>query len=261
MTALLVSASAVLGLLVGSFLNVVVHRVPAGLSVVRPGSACPRCGHALAARDNVPVLSWLLLRGRCRYCAVPVPARYPLVELATAAVFAAVTARTGPAPYLPALLLLAAASVALFLIDLEHQRLPFGITAVAGAGSIALLGLAAWVEGPGPVLVALLAATAWFGVYAVIWLATAGRGMGLGDVALAPVLGLVLGWLGWGPALTGLLGGFVIGAVVGLVLVAGGGAARRARVPHGPFMLAGAALGLVLGQDIWLAYLELTGLV
>ena len=89
---------------------------------------------------------------------------------------------------------------------------------------------------------------------------TAGRGMGLGDVALAPLLGLTLGWLGWGASLTGLLGGFVLGALVGLLLMAVGRAGRRSRVPHGPFMLAGAALGLFAGQPLWQAYLELTGL-
>lgn len=260
MTGLLVAACGLLGLLVGSFLNVVVHRVPAGLSVVRPRSSCPPCGRPVAARDNVPVVSWLLLRGRCRHCAAPVSVRYPLIELATGLAFAALAAVTGPAAYLPALLLLAGAGVALFVIDLEHQRLPFAITATAGMGCSLLLLLDVWVRGPQPLPGALLAAVLWLAVYGGIWLATAGRGMGLGDVALAPVLGLVLGWLGWGATVTGLLAGFVIGAVVGLVLVAFAGAGRRASVPHGPFMLAGAGLGLAVGGDLWRAYLGVTGL-
>lgn len=260
MTGFVVAASALFGLLVGSFLNVVVHRVPAGQSVVRPRSSCPSCGNEIAARDNVPVLSWVLLRGRCRHCGSPVPARYPLVELATGVVFAGLAAATGPAPYLPALLVLSAAGVALFVIDLEHQRLPFAITGVTAAGCSAMLVLDVWVRGPGPLPVALLSAGLWLLVYGGIWLGTVGRGMGLGDVALAPVLGFVLGWLGWGTTVTGLLAGFVLGAVIGLGLMVAAGTDRRARVPHGPFMLAGAAFGLVAGADLWPAYLRLTGL-
>jgi len=97
-------------------------------------------------------------------------------------------------------------------------------------------------------------------VYGGIWLATAGRGMGLGDVALAPVLGLALGWLGWGACLTGLMGGFVIGALVGVVLLASKRAGARSRIPHGPFMLSGAALGLFGGEPLWRGYLGLVGL-
>jgi leader peptidase (prepilin peptidase)/N-methyltransferase len=97
-------------------------------------------------------------------------------------------------------------------------------------------------------------------VYGGVWLLTGGRGMGLGDVALAPVLGLALGWLGWGPSLVGLLGGFVVGAVVGVVLMLGRRAGRRSRVPHGPFMLAGAGLGMFWGQPVWEAYLRLVGI-
>lgn len=260
MTLAVVATSALLGLLVGSFLNVVVHRVPAGLSVVRPGSSCPGCGHAITARDNVPVLSWLLLRGRCRHCAMPVPARYPLVELATAAVFAVVAAATGASSVLPALLFLAGAGVALFVIDLEHQRLPFAITGVAAAGCGLLLLVDAVLNGAGPVPVALLSAGTWLAVYGGIWLATAGRGMGLGDVALAPVLGFVLGWLGWGPSVTGLALGFVLGAVAGVLLVAVSDVGRRARIAHGPAMIAAAGVALVVGDGLWQGYLGLTGL-
>ena len=100
----------------------------------------------------------------------------------------------------------------------------------------------------------------WIAVYGGIWLATAGRGMGLGDVALAPVLGLALGWLGWGATLTGLMGGFVVGALVGVVLLASNRAGAKSRIPHGPFMLSGAALGLFVGEPLWQAYLGLVGL-
>ncbi|HYO39377.1 MAG TPA: prepilin peptidase [Nocardioidaceae bacterium] len=257
--ALALTTLGLLGLVVGSFLNVVIHRVPEGLSVVRPGSACPDCGHPVRARDNVPVLSWLLLRGRCRDCGSAISARYPLVELVTAALFVLVGLRFGEDLYLVAALSLVAGGVALFLIDLDRQRLPFVVTGVvallvvAGLAGDLLLGSAALRP------VALLSVALWLLVYGGVWLVTAGRGMGLGDVALAPLLGLALGWLGWGPTLVGLLGGFVVGAVVGVGLILGGRAGRRTRVPHGPFMLAGAALGLFLGQPLWSGYLAVVG--
>ena len=252
-------ALGLLGLLVGSFLNVVIHRVPAGLSLVRPPSACPACGHAVRPYDNVPVLSWLVLRGRCRDCDAAISARYPLVELATAALFALVGLQFGLSGFAPAGLALVAGGVALFMIDLDRQRLPFAITGVVAA--LVVLALAADVlVGSGSFRVAaLVSAALWLGVYGGVWLLTGGRGMGLGDVALAPVLGLALGWLGWGPSLVGLLGGFVVGAVVGVALMVFGRAGRRTRVPHGPFMLAGAALGMFLGQPLWDGYLRVVG--
>lgn len=250
----------VLGLLVGSFLNVVIHRVPAGLSIVSPGSACPACAQPVRAWDNVPVLSWLALGGRCRDCAAPISARYPLVELVSGALFAVIALRFGSTPYAAACLVVAAAGVALFMIDLDHRRLPFAITGAMAAGAVVALGIDVVRHGPDPALVALGCAALWLAVYGGVWLVTAGRGMGLGDVALAPVLGLVLGWLGVGPALVGLAAGFVIGAGVGLVLLATGSARRGTRVPHGPFLLSGALLGMLAGAPLAAAYLSLVGL-
>jgi leader peptidase (prepilin peptidase)/N-methyltransferase len=250
----------VLGLLVGSFLNVVIHRVPAGLSIVSPGSACPACAHPVRAYDNVPVVSWMALGGRCRDCASPISARYPLVELATGLLFAVVAWRFGSTPYAAAGLVVAATGVALFMIDLDHRRLPFAITGAMAVGAVLALAIDVARHGPVPVPVALASAAIWLAVYGGIWLVTAGRGMGLGDVALAPVLGLVLGWLGLGPALVGLGAGFVIGAAVGVVLVAGGVARRGSRVPHGPFLLSGALLGMLAGEPLAAAYLSLVGL-
>lgn len=248
-----------IGLLIGSFLNVVVHRVPAGQSVISPPSSCPACSHQVRARDNVPVLSWLLLRGRCRDCATPISARYPLVEAGCAALFVAVTLRVGLTPVLPALLFLTAMGLALALIDLDVCRLPFGIT-VPGLGVTAsLLVAAGFADGWSPVAVALLSSAAWLGLYWSLWFGTGGRGMGLGDVVLAPTLGLALGWLGWGASLVGLLGGFAIGALVGVTLMAIGRAGRRSQIPFGPSMLAGALLGVFAGPAIWGAYLGAFG--
>ncbi len=251
---------AVLGLVIGSFLNVVIHRVPEGLSLWRPGSACPTCLHPVRIYDNVPVLSWLLLRGRCRDCHARISSRYPAVEAGTALLFVAVGLQFGLDAFLPTALVLAAGGVALFVIDLDRQRLPFAITGVTAVlvGLALTVDLAAGSATPG--VVPLLSVGIWVAVYAGVWLATAGCGMGLGDVALAPLLGLALGWLGWGPTLVGLLGGFVVGAAVGVALMLGGRAGRRTKVPHGPFMLAGAALGMFFGQSLWTGYLGLVGI-
>ena len=250
----------VLGLLIGSFLNVVVHRVPRGLSIASPGSSCPTCGDPVRPRDNVPVVSWLLLRGRCRGCAAPISVRYPLVELVTGLVFVAAGWRFGLSAYTLGAVVVLAAGVALFLIDLEHQRLPFAITGTAGCGALLALALEAGLHGTDVLWPAVASAGVWLAVYGGIWLGTAGRGMGLGDVALAPVLGLVLGWLGWGPSLVGLGAGFVIGGIVGVALIASGRVGRRARVPHGPFLLGGAVLGMFLGSGLWEGYLGVVGL-
>lgn len=256
-----VSTVGLLGLVVGSFLNVVIHRVPAGMSVVRPGSACPVCHAPVRAHDNVPVVSWLVLRGRCRDCAAPIAIRYPLVELVTAVLFAVSAWRFGPSAYVVAVLVLMAGGVALFMIDLDHRRLPFSITSIVGVGVVAALAVATVTGDADHVPRALLSTTLWLVVYGGIWLVTAGRGMGLGDVALAPVLGLVLGWSGWGASLVGLLAGFVVGAVVGVGLLSSGRAVARTRVPHGPFLLTGAALGLFAGERLWQEYLQVFGLV
>ncbi|WP_372727809.1 A24 family peptidase [Nocardioides sp.] len=268
---IVVATVAALGLAVGSFLNVVVHRVPAGLSVVRPGSACPVCAHPVRERDNIPVVSWLVLRGRCRDCAAPISARYPAVEAGTALLFALIALRLPLTPTLAACLAMAGAGVALALIDLAHQRLPFAVTGVAAVLAATALG-AYWVwlglAAEGSALgaawaaawPALAGAAGWLAVYAGIWLLTSGRGMGLGDVALAPVLGLVLGAVGLDASAVGLAAGFALGALTGVVLLATGRAGRRTAIPFGPFMLVGAAVGLFAGAPLAAGYLGLVGL-
>lgn len=268
---IVVATVAALGLAVGSFLNVVVHRVPAGLSVVRPGSACPVCAHPVRERDNIPVVSWLVLRGRCRDCTAPISARYPAVEAGTALLFALIALRLPLTPTLAACLAMAGAGVALALIDLAHQRLPFAVTGVAAVLATTALG-AHWVwlglAAEGSALgaawaaawPALAGAAGWLAVYAGIWLLTSGRGMGLGDVALAPVLGLVLGAVGLDASAVGLAAGFALGALTGVVLLATGRAGRRTAIPFGPFMLVGAAVGLFAGAPLAAGYLGLVGL-
>jgi leader peptidase (prepilin peptidase)/N-methyltransferase len=294
-TAVVVVLAAVLGLAVGSFLNVVVHRVPNGLSVVAPASACPGCGHEIRPRDNVPVLSWLLLRGRCRDCSAPISARYPLVELATAALFAVVAgltvrglatagpATSGPATTGPdllaagrastptsttaatvialvALLYLMAISIALALIDVQVHRLPNAIVLPAYPVLAALLVAGSAVSGDWTALGrAGIGLVVLGGAYLLLALAVPG-GMGLGDVKLAGVLGMVLAYLGWGPLTVGAFAAFLLGGTFAIGLLVSGRARRGSGVPFGPWMLGGAWLGVFAGQPLLDGYLRIIGL-
>jgi leader peptidase (prepilin peptidase)/N-methyltransferase len=259
MTFVLVVAG-VLGLAVGSFLNVVIHRVPRGESLLRPASHCPRCAAPVRPWHNVPVLSWLLLRGRCAGCAAPIGLRYPLVELGTAALFVAVAARFARPPgegagqswlYLPAWLYLAAIAVALALIDLDALRLPNAIVLPSYVVSPLLFLPGIVVERDwAAALRGLLAMAALWAFYFLLSLYRGGTGMGLGDVKLAGVLGLYLGWLGWSSVAVGTLAAFVLGGTAGLVLLARGRAGRGTALPFGPAMLAGALLALFAAAPI-----------
>ncbi|MDP9417851.1 MAG: prepilin peptidase [Actinomycetota bacterium] len=254
--AVLLPTVGLLGLLLGSFLNVVVWRVPRGESVVHPPSHCPNCGGSIGARDNVPVLSWLLLRGRCRHCEARISARYPLVELATAALFAVVAYRFGWSWELPAFLYLAAISVALALIDLDVKRLPNAIVLPSYPVVALLLLLPAAVSGAwGDYLRALIGMVALFALYFVLALVYP-AGMGFGDVKLAGVLGLCLGWLGWAELAVGGFAGFLLGGVIGAVLMVVGRATRKSQIPFGPFMLVGAFIAVFWGDDLAALYLD-----
>ena len=246
----------VLGLIIGSFLNVVVWRVPRGESIAHPPSHCPACGADVRPRDNVPVVSWLLLRGRCRDCKAPISARYPLVELGTAAVFVVLAARIGLEPELPAFLYLGAIGVALTLIDLDVKRLPNAIVLPSYVVAAVLLGAAAlFGDDWGSYLRAGLGMAALYGFYfALAWIYPAG--MGFGDVKLAGVLGAYLGWLGWAEVITGTFLGFLFGGVVGMALMAVGKAGRKSKVPFGPFMLAGAFVAILWGGALADLYLD-----
>ena len=253
-------AAGLLGLLVGSFLNVVVHRVPRGESVVRPASRCPGCGHAVRRRDNVPVLSWLLLRGRCRDCRTPVSRRYPLVEAGTAVLFALVAHLVGASAALPAYLYLAAIAVALALIDLDVHRLPDAIVLPSYPVGIVLLVLATAGEGEWDALLrAGIGAAALLLLYGVLFVAKPG-GMGLGDVKLAGVLGLYLGWWSWEALVVGAFSAFLLGGLVAVPLVLSRRASRRSRIPFGPYMLAGALAALVVAEPVAHWYFAVVGL-
>jgi leader peptidase (prepilin peptidase)/N-methyltransferase len=256
MTAFLIVACGLGGLLIGSFLNVVIWRVPRGESIVSPPSACPSCEERIRPRDNVPVVSWLLLRRRCRHCRAPISARYPLVELLTGAVFAVLAARLGPVAELPAFLYLGAIGVALALIDLDVKRLPNAIVLPSYAVAGVLLGAAAvFGDDLGSYLRAVLGMAALFGLYFVLALVYP-AGMGFGDVKLAGVLGLYLGWLGWGEVVSGGFLGFLLGGVVGGALMIARRAGRKSQIPFGPFMLAGAFAAILWGGALADLYLD-----
>lgn len=244
----------VLGLAIGSFLNVVIWRVPRGENVAHPASHCPNCEAAITPRDNIPVLSWVVLRGKCRQCGAPISARYPLVELGTAGLFVAFAIHFGSHADLPAYLFLAAVGVALALIDLDVQRLPDILTLPSYPIGLALLGIAASVHHDGDDFFrALLGMAALFGFYALVWFVYP-AGMGLGDVKLAGVLGLYLGWLGWGPLVVGAFGAFAVGAVVSVTIITVKEGGRKTRIPFGPFMLIGVLIGIYAGHGIAHAY-------
>jgi leader peptidase (prepilin peptidase)/N-methyltransferase len=272
----LLAFAAVFGLAIGSFLNVVAHRVPAGLSVVSPPSACPTCGHEITARDNVPIVSWLLLRASCRSCQAPISARYPIVEALTGLVFLVVSLRFAPgfldellvSPRLAAaaglewiaFLFLGAVSVALAAIDIDVRRLPDRIVLPAAAVGVVLLGatdvLRADLLDFGTACAGAGAAALLFGV---VWFVKPG-GMGLGDVKLSAVLGLFLGQLGLPQLVVGITGGFVLGGVFGIGLLVVRRAARGTAIPFGPWMLGGAWVGVLAGPAVAHGYLSLVGL-
>ncbi|PWB98474.1 prepilin peptidase [Salinibacterium hongtaonis] len=259
----------VFGLLIGSFLNVVVWRLPLRESLVTPGSHCPKCGHPVRWWDNLPVVSWFVLRGRCRDCREPISARYPTVEFVTGVLFAGVALWvlaaapvTGIATVtlLCALLYLAAVSIALALIDLDTHTLPNRIVGPSYIVAAALLVATSLLLGEPATLLRMLAGAAiLFVAYLAMALARPG-GMGLGDVKLAGVLGLYLGWLGWGSLAVGAFSAFVLGGFYSIALLALGKANRKSGIPFGPWMLGGAWVGIFAGQPVWDAYLSWVGL-
>ncbi|MEA2377563.1 MAG: leader peptidase (prepilin peptidase) / N-methyltransferase [Thermoleophilaceae bacterium] len=237
-----IAAAAVLGALIGSFLNVVIYRLPRGGSLLTPGSHCPSCDAPVRAFDNVPVLSWLLLRGRCRSCAAPISPRYPAVELLTAVCFAAVVAVRGFDEGLWLELPFVACLIALAGVDLDHKLLPNKIVypmAVYGLVASALVDTGDLPEhliaGAGAFLFLLVAVLAY------------PSGMGMGDVKLGGTMGLYLG-LSVVPA---LLTAFLTGTLFGLVVIAREGAqARKKAVPFGIFLAIGGLAGVLAGPEL-----------
>lgn len=274
MVSVLATAVGLFGSLIGSFLNVVIFRVPEGRSVVAPRSACGNCGNTIRARDNIPVLSWLLLRGRCRDCRTAISIRYPLVELGVALLFAVVAVAFGPAILaasslaavisaslvLVAFLYFAAISVSLAMIDLDTGRLPNVIVLPAYVVGFGLLATAAIVGSDWVALIRLAIGTAVLGlIYFVIAFIRPG-GMGFGDVKLAGVIGMFLGYLGWQQLIVGGSFAFLLGGLFAVGLLVSRKASAKSGVPFGPWMLLAAWIGILAGAPIASGYLSLFGL-
>jgi leader peptidase (prepilin peptidase) / N-methyltransferase len=232
----------IVGAVVGSFLNVVIHRLPRGESLVHPRSRCPSCGTQIAEYDNVPIVSWLVLRGRCRHCSAPISPRYPVVELLTALTFAAVVLVRGLDNDLILELPFVAALIALAGIDFDHKLLPNKIVyPLAAYGVIATLLVDRddlvenLVSGAGAFAFLLVAVIAY------------PRGMGMGDVKLAGAMGLYLG----AAVIPAMLVAFLSGSVAGLVILAReGAAARKKAIPFGVFLAIGGIVGVLAGPEL-----------
>jgi leader peptidase (prepilin peptidase) / N-methyltransferase len=232
----------IVGAVVGSFLNVVIHRLPRGESLVHPRSRCPSCGTQIAEYDNVPIVSWLVLRGRCRYCGAPISPRYPVVELLTALTFAAVVLVRGFDNNLILELPFVAALIALAGIDFDHKLLPNKIVyPLAAYGVIATLLVDRddlvenLVSGAGAFAFLLVAVIAY------------PRGMGMGDVKLAGAMGLYLG----AAVIPAMLVAFLSGSVAGMVILAReGAAARKKAIPFGVFLALGGIVGVLVGPEL-----------
>jgi leader peptidase (prepilin peptidase)/N-methyltransferase len=230
---------------VGSFLNVCILRIPEGLSIVSPPSRCPQCGHPIRIRDNIPVVSYLLLGGKCRDCRTVISCRYPLVEILTAALACLLFMKYGLTPALPVVFLFVCTLIVITGIDLDHQLIPHVLT-LSGIPLFAVL--AVWFMRVPP-LDAFLGIMIGAGILyfvAVYYEALTGReGMGGGDVNLLAMLGAFLGWKSI-PFI--LLASSFIGAIVGLVIISAKGKDMRYAVPFGPFLCGAAALYLFFGD-------------
>jgi leader peptidase (prepilin peptidase) / N-methyltransferase len=258
----LVVVAALFGLIIGSFLNVVVYRVPAGIPLTRE-SRCPHCDAPVRWYQNVPVVSWLVLRGRCANCRAPISARYPLVEAATGLAFAGIAWWTLAASSLTlaptlivtlAYLYFAAISIALTLIDLDTHRLPNAIVLPSYIVAIVLFTIACALGADWWALLrAGIGMAAMYVFYFVLRLVRP-DGMGGGDVKLAGVVGLYLGWLGWATLAVGAFAAFLLGGVFGIILLLTRKAGRRTAIPFGPWMILGAWTGIFTGEIVGRLY-------
>ena len=249
---LAVVVAGLFGAVIGSFLNVCVYRLPTGASVVWPGSACGSCGRSLAWFENVPVVSFLALGGRCRTCRAAISFRYPLIELVTAAMWAAAWWHYGPSPLLASRLVLGCALIVLFAIDLEHHLLPNVITL---PGIVIGFLFSLWGE---PGWIGSLMGIAVGG--GVLWAIAEGyyrlrheEGLGMGDVKMLAMIGA---FLGWPLTLVTLMMASFAGSMAGVALMASGRGGMKYALPFGTFLAMGAALAARVGPDVLAWYLS-----
>ncbi len=239
-----------IGLVVGSFLNVVIHRIPNDMSIVRPPSACPNCGHPVRPRDNIPIVSWLLLRGKCRDCGHPISVRYPLVEVATALLFAGTTLVLGVSWALPAYLFFVAVTLALAVIDFDTKRLPNRVTFPGTIGGVGLLAIGAGIEGEWQsLLIGLAMGVGLFVAFLLLALAVP-AGFGMGDVKLSFMLGVFTGYISIPSALFSVFAGFAIGGLISVGLLLSRRVDRKTAIPFGPSLVAGSWIAIAAGAGI-----------
>lgn len=244
--AILLGYALLLGLCVGSFLNVVIYRLPLGQSLVSPGSRCPKCGYQLRWYDNVPVLSWALLGGRCRRCRTDISIQYPVVEIVTGLLFVLVVWLTPVGPLLVSRLLLVAILIALFGIDLEHQILPNSIT----LPGIVIGVMFSFITPPGwkdALLGALLGAGVLYGIAAAYYAVRREEGLGMGDVKMLAMIGA---FLGWKAVLVTLVLSSFSGAAIGMALMAAQRGGMKLALPFGTFLAVGALAAMLAGEPL-----------
>jgi len=239
-------AGFLLGACVGSFLNVVIHRLPQGQSVVRPGSHCPECGSPIRVYDNIPLVSWLVLFGLCRDCGAVISSRYFFMELVTAILTMAIAVKCGPTLQSAVYLGLVWGLLAATLIDINYQIIPDEISI-----GILIMGLAVSPFLPIGFTGAVFGALLGGGVFFALAIAYPG-GMGGGDIKLMAAIGSIVGWK---MAFLTIMLGSTLGAVVGLAMIAITGKSRKTRIPFGPFLAIGAIISILWGNDIAMAYL------
>ena len=237
---------AAIGLCIGSFLNVVIYRLPIGQSIVTPPSRCRTCGYQLRWYDNIPVLSWVFLRGRCRKCGVGVSIQYPIVELVTGALFVLVIWMTPPGPLLATRLILVCILIALFGIDLEHQILPNVIT-LPGIAIGVLLSLIAPPGWKDALIGALLGGGVLYAIAGAYYLWRREEGMGMGDVKMLAMIGA---FLGWKAVLVTLVLSSFAGAIIGLALMAAERGTMKFALPFGTFLAIGAVVSMFVGEPL-----------
>lgn len=245
-----IAVASLSGLLIGSFLNVIAHRVPVGVPVTRPPSRCPSCGAPIRWRDNVPVVSWIVLGGRCRDCRSRISIRYPLVEATTAVLFGVTAAVIGASWVLPAYLWFVGLTFVLAIVDLEHKRLPNRILYPGTLVGAVLLTAGAAADGSlGAMPRALGGGAGYFALLLLVAIAARG-GFGMGDVKLAFVLGLFAAFRSWEVLGVAVFGAFALGGVVSIVLLVMGRARRKDTIPFGPWLVLGSWVAIAMGEAI-----------
>jgi len=244
-TSILVLAT-IMGLAIGSFLNVVIYRLPLGQSLLTPPSTCPSCRTRLRAIDNVPVLSWLALGGKCHHCKAPISPQYPLVEFVTGVLFLLITWVTPMGPLLASRLVLVVILITLFGIDLHHQILPNTITlpGIAIGFLFSLAGPPGWIDS---LLGILLGAGILYGIAAAYYAVRREEGLGMGDVKMLAMIGA---FLGWKAVLVTLILSSFSGALVGIGLIAFSRGGMRLALPFGTFLSLGALAAMLVGEPL-----------